>query len=389
VSPDLLIVTTTFPRWRDDAGAAPFVFHLARALTADFNVTVLAPHAPGAAAREDLDGVRVRRFRYAPGGMERLTDGAGIMNNLRRGWAARLAAPLLFVGEAAALWSALREPFAAVNCHWLVPSGILGALFAGRRPLVVTCHAADYDLLARLPGGGAVIRFIARRATIVAVSPRLADGIAAAAPGARVVTLPMGVDAARFRFREEARREWRERLGVRDEKLILFAGKLSPKKGLPYLLEAAASMPERPMIVVAGDGDERAALERLASEMLPGRARFLGAAPNAELARLYSAADAVALPSVRDERGETEGMPVVALEALAAGRPVVATTLCSLPRELLGRGATEVPPGAASALASALSAALAGPPAAADAVADYDWPRVAARYAELLKEKPA
>lgn len=274
-----------------------------------------------------------------------------------------------------------------VNCHWLVPSGLLGAIFKGKRPLVVTCHAADYDLLRRLPGGAAVIRFIAGRATIVAVSARLADGIRAAAPDARVVTLPMGVDTERFRFDEQSRREWRDRLGLSDEKVVLFAGKLSPKKGVRYLIEAAASMSERPMVVIAGDGEERAGLEAQAAEQLPGRARFLGALPNAELARLYSAADAVAVPSVRDERGETEGMPVVALEALAAGRPVAATTLCSLPRELLGRGAIEVPPADASALAAVLSAALAGPPVAPDVVADYDWTRIAARYAELLQER--
>ena len=61
--PRLLVLTSTFPRWLDDPEPA-FVFELSRRLTAAFEVTVLAPRAPGSRRRETLDGVRVLRFPY-------------------------------------------------------------------------------------------------------------------------------------------------------------------------------------------------------------------------------------------------------------------------------------------------------------------------------------
>jgi glycosyltransferase involved in cell wall biosynthesis len=389
--PKLLIVTTTFPRWPDDPGPAPFVFLLARSLLPAFDVTVLAPHAPGAAREEEMEGVRVKRFRYGPDRLEPLTDGAGIRSHLRRGLLPKLAAPMLILAEVLALRRELAAgDYDGVNAHWLVPSGLLAALLCGRKPLAVTAHAADYDLLRALPGGKAFVRFIARRGTIVAVSRRLQDGILAMAPSARVVLQPMGVDTARFGFSEEARRAERERLGLGDDAVILFAGKLSAKKGVAVLLAALATMEPRPRLVIAGAGEERAALETRARELgIAERVTFLGAVANRELAGVYSAADAVAAPSVRDPAGETEGMPVVILEALAAGRPVVATTLCSAPAELVGRGVMEVEPGDASALAQALKAALAGAaPVDLAAVAAFDLARVAERYGRILRGEP-
>ncbi len=394
--PRLLIITTTFPRWPDDPGPAPFVFHHARALLEHFQVRVLAPHFPGAAQEEDMEGVSVRRFRYAvPERLELLSDGAGIRNNMHNSIAALAAVPALLASELAAIRSELRRGFDFVNSHWLVPSGLLAALSAPPFvPHVITVHAADYDLLARMPGGRAMVRYMARRArAMVCVSGRLADGVRQMAAAARVVVQPMGVDTELFRFDPAARSGWRQKIGARDEPVILFAGKLSKKKGVDVLLRAAAEMAGEGKafrLVIAGDGAERPALMRLASELrLGGRAVFLGAIPNRELAGLYSAADVVALPSVRDPRGETEGMPVVALEALSAGRPVVASRLCSVPADLIGHGATEVPEGDASGLRRALISSVEGnlrvDPAAISA---HDLKAVAQRYRRLLVEGP-
>ncbi len=62
--PKILVLTTTFPRWRGDTDP-PFVFELCRRLAGNFDVTVLAPHFPGSASEENMDGIRVVRFRYS------------------------------------------------------------------------------------------------------------------------------------------------------------------------------------------------------------------------------------------------------------------------------------------------------------------------------------
>ncbi len=391
--PKLLIIATTFPRWPDDPGPAPFVFHHARALARHFEVTVLAPHHHGAALQENMDGVRVKRFRYAwPDALELLADGAGIQNNMRKSFFHRALVPLLIIAEFIAIAREVRRGYDYANSHWLVPSGLLAALVLPRRVRhLITVHAADYDLLQKIPGGKRLIKFMATSArAIVCVSPRFVDAIAElSGGGAHVVTQPMGVDTTLFRFDQSARDEWRERIGVDDEPLVAFVGKLSRKKGVEVLLRAAAAIKERGVkakFVIVGDGELKPELTRLADELALGEGvLFHGAASNRELARLYSAADVVAVPSVRDPEGETEGMPVVILEALAAGRPVVATPLCSPPADLLGKGVTVAQAGDVDELARALLATLDGQASVdQEAVAKHDVAAVADRYAALL-----
>src|SRR5579859_4100140 len=88
----VLVLASTYPRWRNDT-VPVFVHELARRLTPDFEMHVLAPHAAGTREEELLDGVSVHRFRYLPERFETLAYGAGILPGLRsRPW--RVAALL-------------------------------------------------------------------------------------------------------------------------------------------------------------------------------------------------------------------------------------------------------------------------------------------------------
>jgi glycosyltransferase involved in cell wall biosynthesis len=308
-------------------------------------------------------------------------------------------APLLVLAEALAIHREFkRNRPDYINSHWLVPSGLLATLaLLLQRPRpkhVITVHAADYDLLMKWPGGKTLIRFMAKRAALVLVSPRFSEGIKKLTRGkARLLVQPMGVDSKIFRFDEPARAAWRAKLGKADRPLVLFVGKLSAKKGVDVLLHAAHKLAQEGLafrLVIAGAGELESELKWLAKELrLADRAVFLGAVPNREIAGLYSAADVVAVPSIRDPEGETEGMPVVILEALAAGRPVVATRLCSPPPELVGKGVIAVEPENFMALAQAIKDALAGKSRVDPVVvARYDLHEVAKKYAGLFLEKP-
>ncbi|MFQ5483238.1 MAG: glycosyltransferase family 4 protein, partial [Nitrospinaceae bacterium] len=101
---NILLLTSTFPRWEDDAQVPRFILDLGRKLTADFRVHVLAPHAPNAAREETLHGMRVLRHRYFfPESLQTLAYGAGIPNNLRANPLRWLQAPPFFLGQ----WRAL------------------------------------------------------------------------------------------------------------------------------------------------------------------------------------------------------------------------------------------------------------------------------------------
>jgi glycosyltransferase involved in cell wall biosynthesis len=111
--------------------------------------------------------------------------------------------------------------------------------------------------------------------------------------------------------------------------LVLAFGRLVEKKGFAYLVEAAARVPGV-HVVIAGAGDLRESLAARARE-LGAPVVLAGALERAEMAAALAAADAVVVPSVVDRAGNVDGLPNTLLEALAAGRPVVASRVAGIP----------------------------------------------------------
>jgi glycosyltransferase involved in cell wall biosynthesis len=129
---------------------------------------------------------------------------------------------------------------------------------------------------------------------------------------------------------------------------LLFVGLLVRRKGVHLLLEAMAraALPPDVTLQVAGDGPERAGLEALAAGSgLRGRVEFLGF--RTDVPALLAGADAFVLPSAMEQQ------PLVLIEALGAGKPVVATDVGGVAEMVAGAGIV-VPPGEPAALARAL-----------------------------------
>ncbi|MFN4243213.1 MAG: glycosyltransferase [Tepidisphaerales bacterium] len=143
------------------------------------------------------------------------------------------------------------------------------------------------------------------------------------------------------------------------EPRFVCVARLSEQKGLPVLVEAMALLKQRGVeatVELIGDGPLRGMLERLVRERgLEGRVVFRGNQPSSEVRRAIVGARALVLPSF------AEGLPVVLMEALALGRPAIATQIAGIP-ELIRPGETGwlVPPGDAEALAGAMREALSG-----------------------------
>ena len=115
----------------------------------------------------------------------------------------------------------------------------------------------------------------------------------------------------------------RERSGFK--RYCLFVGQLTPRKGPDILLRALADTDEICCVFV-GDGPMKANLEALAKKLgVQERVAFLGALPPEQLGRIYAEADLLVLPSL------SEGAPLVVLEAMACGTPVVTTRVSGLP----------------------------------------------------------
>lgn len=214
-----------------------------------------------------------------------------------------------------------------VHAHWLA-SAFLARL--SDRPFVVTLHGtgsagalSDLALAGRAPW---LVRFLLRPARrVICVSGPLAAAMREIGVE-RVCWIPNGVVVPKSYRRKNV------------EPFVLYAGRLSPEKGIAELVEATHGM----RLVVAGDGPLRG--------LVPGATGFL---PHVELEQLYERAGVVALPSLR------EGLPVTLLEAMAHGCPIVATPVGGIP-ELVEHGRTGllVPPGDPEALRAAIELLL-------------------------------
>ncbi len=207
----------------------------------------------------------------------------------------------------------------------------------------------------------------------------------------KIEVVPCGIDTPVFAGPGVARP------AADDTMTILCVATLYEVKGHAYLFEACARLVTqgcRIRCLLAGDGPDRAHLESLVEELGLGRVvTFLGPRPRAEIVALMHQADVLVVPSVPTESGRREGMPVVVMEAMAAGLPVVASAISGIP-EVVQDGVTGllVPPRDPVALAAALErAATDGPErqamiaAAQDVVRErYDYDVVTRRLIDLF-----
>jgi glycosyltransferase involved in cell wall biosynthesis len=202
----------------------------------------------------------------------------------------------------------------------------------------------------------AVAGHLARRT--IAISHHVAATLAGAGvvPSERLRVVHYGIDPAPWQQALAARDEARRRFGLDGCELAVgVASRLIPHKGHAELLRAVAIAAGRGVplrLAVAGDGPIRAELQRLAADLgVAERVRFLGFI--GDVAAFMAACDVVAFPT---QPILGEGFGLAALEAMAAGRPVVATRVASLPEVVVdGETGLLVPPGDPEGLADAFA----------------------------------
>ena len=124
---------------------------------------------------------------------------------------------------------------------------------------------------------------------------------------------------------------------VKREPIVLFVGRLIEKKGCEYLIQAIAQVQKTiPNIelVVIGDGILRSSLENLANNLLSNY-RFLGVKPQETVQEWMNKAFLLGAPSVTTATGESEGLPIVILEAQAMGLPVISSIHAGIPEAIV------------------------------------------------------
>jgi len=201
-------------------------------------------------------------------------------------------------------------------------------------------------------------RFVYERlmSHVVAISPAVAARLRGGeVPASRITVIPSAVEAGALspgRPRDRVRAELDT---THDAEVLLTLAALVPRKGVDVLLRALrilAADDLRPVLWIAGDGAERPTLEALSESLgLAAQVRFLGR--RSDRPDLLGACDLVVAPS------RSEGLGVAALEAMAVGRPVVASAVGGLGEAVVhGRTGLLVPPDDPGALAEALGQVL-------------------------------
>ncbi len=259
--------------------------------------------------------------------------------------------------------------------HFLVPAGLAAAL-ATRAPLVVTAHGQDVANISAIPGVGAATRFVVRRAaSVIAVSRWLRERLEEALPEAagKTEVVDCGVDLERFAPRDAGAArgavDWKG-----DGTHFLCLGALTERKNVLRLSRAFEQRAEGSLAFV-GDGPLR--------EALAGRPgiRLVGRVPHDEVPTWIAASDVVCQPSLSEPFG------LATLEAMAAARSVVASSVGGPPEFVTPQAGVLVDPVDDDDLISALSEAAALPRpnlAGREAAAAHDVRRQAERVEEIL-----
>ena len=295
-----------------------------------------------------------------------------------------------------------------VHCHFATHPALAGFLIHRLTgiPYSFTAHGSDLHVERRM-----LCQKIAESAFAVTISRSNAAVIAKECGGSvpKLQVIRCGVDLRRFRpadERDAAPDATDAPTGVTTDAELAVPGRpasitcigtLHEVKGQRHLIAALATLAERGINVCCrfvGDGPDRVELEGLVDKLgLRGSVEFLGQRMRSDVLELLAETDILVAPSVPTSGGKREGLPVVLIEAMAAGVPVVASHLSGIP-ELVENEVTglTVPPGDPAAIADALTRLLADRPlrqrlarAGRERIeTEYDLDRNAARLVGLF-----
>ncbi len=320
----IAVLGSTYPRSEEDYEVPWLRESVNRIAGRGHEVTVIAPSYRGLKDHR-IDGTFVHRFRYAPAPLETLTHGEGAPNKLKKRPILKLLTLTYVLSGMWSAWKVCREKkIDVLHVHWPFPHGLMAlipAWFKGVK-VVSSCHSAEIALAA---GNKLTTRLLADclrgSAAVTANSRHTAD----------LVKNISGVDAQVIPYGATVRIEPESdvvSLAQTDVPMLLFSGRLIQRKGVQFLLRAMPIiLKKRPVrLVVTGDGHCRAEWEGLVRELgLAEQVEFAGFVSNKRLGELFRSCSVYVHPAIYDDRGDTEGLGVVLVEALRNRKPVVAS----------------------------------------------------------------
>ncbi|NEO88187.1 MAG: glycosyltransferase family 4 protein [Spirulina sp. SIO3F2] len=377
----ILAISSVYPLTPDGNHGAFIREVIIRLQSTGARFTVFAPAYEGSKSYV-LEGVTVHRFRYCPKPFENLVrDGAP--TKIQRQPLYLIAAALYIVlGTFQLFWLCLRERPNLLHVNWPFPHGLM-ALPASKLlgiPMVFSFYGGELLLAKKFPFVATMLRWLLPVARQVTVISSFTQGLVRKLAISKTLTLiPYGltIEAKPAKVRQSS-----------EVPKLLFVGRLDERKGVRYLLDALPLIlaEEQIELRIVGKGILEAELQAQCQSLgLDEVVDFLGFVTKEELAEEYATCDIFVLPAIVDSKGDTEGLGIVMIEALAHAKPVVATAVGGIPDvitpEVTGKLVPEKNP---EALANAIVNLLRDPQKAAamgqqgllDIQDRFNWDRI-------------
>jgi len=343
-----VIITPSFPRYLNDP-VSPFLFELfTRVVKLGFEIHVVSPQdyiIPGIGKvleEETLEGIHVHRFSYMrPPWLQTLTYRDRMPANLEESAFAKMLTPFYLLNAARKTIEICKNYNADIICpFWALPQGLIGILvkrifnrplIVGTFPVEIALSQSKYQFM--MPALDLVFKmadviipnsnFTKKEIERMGVNPN------------KLKMVYPGVDPKKFNPHLDGS-VVRKKYNCNGDPILLTVCRLVERKGIRYLIDALPSIRKefpKVQLVIIGDGPEKEPLRQL-SERMGENVVFCGIVPDQELPYFYAMADVFILPAIIDSKGDTEGLGVVMLEAMASGVPVIASRVGGIPEAL-------------------------------------------------------
>jgi glycosyltransferase involved in cell wall biosynthesis len=323
----VLVLSSVYPRFHEDSEVPWLRASLRELRSGGCDVAVVAPSHKGLKSHR-VDDVTVHRFRYAPTKLETLTHDEGAPSKIAKNPLLQLLAiPYIISGSIKTLLVSTKTKPKILHVHWPFPHAFMAfyATLLRKTPVVLNFHGAELLLAKKKKWIRPILKSFIKRADAVIANSSFTAGKVKEIYDRDVEILPYGTTLG-ARDISDGGIDGDDGTAAGGKFRILFVGRHIERKGIEYLIRAAAMLDaDKFQLRIAGGGDLTEKLKLQAANEAPLQVTFLGKLSAEELENEYKSANCFVLPAIVDSRGDTEGLGVVLIEAAEYGVPIVAS----------------------------------------------------------------
>lgn len=364
----VLLLSTDFPTYPDEPrGTIIYRFSLWMKKKG-CDIVVIAPHRPFSPLVYNISSINVIRFPFFfPLEKETLTSGSGIFFEFKKNISNKIQLFFLLIAEwVMVTLLIIKERPDIIHSQWIIPHGLIGGIlgYLFRIPHITSLHGTDITIAFKNPIFLITIKIASFFSSIITANSSYTLQLMSqlSKKGDKgVIRIPMGFDSNIFKSYELNKDVVNNK---EKEVIILFVGRLIPWKGIQTLIKSYTYILKyniNAQLIIIGSGPIKEELETEIRWKNLNSIRFIDYLPIQELYDWYQKADIFVLPSI-NINGETEGLGLVLLEAMASGVPVIGSNTGGIP-DIIEDGVNGllVPPGDPEALADAIVRILENP----------------------------